>query len=199
MEKVPFEIIEIRASLSMNGYGLDIFLKADAQIKMNFHDSDQYYRAKKAGDNLSLLKLIFREQINNVIKNNPEHYYKYSMCEEFNELWNNLITSEESDSPFIYNDAMELLRACAAEKDIEFDGYFNQRLQDAADTIINFDKDYFEDADRRNLYVFLSAMVDEEIFQNLKTVYAHLDKSKLTRQSLKGEIEFLTKEKGISF
>ena len=37
---------------------------------------------------------------------------------------------------------------------------------------MNFDEDYFENRDRKNLYVFLSALYDDEVFDYLQSAYA---------------------------
>ena len=47
--------------------------------------------------------------------------------------------------------------------------YFQERWEDAADTIVNFDEDYFENMDRINLYVFLSALYDNEAHDYLQS------------------------------
>jgi len=54
-------------------------------------------------------------------------------------------------------------------KGIEFNGYFQELWEDAADTIVNFDEDYFENRDRKNLYVFLSALYDNEAHDYLQS------------------------------
>ena len=110
-----------------------------------------------------------------------------------------------------YDDAMDLVRSCAIEKNIEFDGYFQQRWKDSADTIINFDEEYFEDPDRRDLYVFLSAMVDDQIFSFVQKVFEFFqDRSfdengelipieQVTKEFVEDKIDYLTKEKGVKF
>ena len=77
-----------------------------------------------------------------------------------------------SIAEFGLNDCMDLLHGFAQEKGIEFDGYFQERWEVAADTIVNFDEDYFENRDRKNLYVFLSALYDDEVFDYLQNAYA---------------------------
>lgn len=94
---------------------------------------------------------------------------------------------------------MDLIRSCADEKDIEFDGYFKQRWKDSADTIVSFDEEYFDDPDRTELYVFLSAMVDEEIFSFLNQVYFFYEHRDLTKEIVQDKIEYLTKIKGVRF
>ena len=101
-------------------------------------------------------------------------------------------------------ESMELVHSCAVEKGIQFDGYFTQRWKDAADTIVSFDEDYFDDPDKRDLYVYLSAMVDDEIFGFLNSVYmtfeyTGFDRPPLTKEILEQKIHYLTKEKGVRF
>lgn len=120
-------------------------------------------------------------------------------CELFDLLWEEIKNSEEKGSKYIYNDSMNILRSCANEKKIEFDGYFQSRWEDSANTIINFDEDYFDDEDRRDLYVFLSALVDEEIFLNLKKIIRFTQQIEITKEFLNEKILFLTKTKGVKF
>ena len=71
------------------------------------------------------------------------------ILELFKEYWAN----EPLEVTSYLNDCMDLLHGFAQEKGIEFDGYFQERWEVAADTIVNFDEDYFENRDRKNLYV----------------------------------------------
>lgn len=98
-----------------------------------------------------------------------------------------------------YLESMDLIRSCAIGKNIEFDGYFIQRWKESADTIINFDEEYFDDPDKTELYVFLSAAIDKDIFEFLQIVYQNILKLRLTKELVHEKIEFLTKEKGIKF
>lgn len=197
MQKTLFDIAEIRVTKSsMKGFGLDIILKANIQLKSIFHDEKQYNEAVKAHGNLTKLKVIFAEFINNVIKNNPGYEYSYSTCELFDSSFKMILEDPADDQ---YPESMDLIRSCAVEKNIEFDGYFHQRWKESADTIINFDEEYFDDPDKIELYVFLSASVDEEIFEFLQVVYQNIFKLDLTREMILEKIEFLTKEKRIRF
>lgn len=103
------------------------------------------------------------------------------------------------DPDYTYCDTMDLIRSCAIEKDIEFDGYFKQRWKDSADTIVNFDEEYFDDPERTELYVYLSALVDEEIFSFLKQVYLFYEQRNLTKEIVQDKIEYFTKIKGVRF
>lgn len=97
-----------------------------------------------------------------------------------------------------YNDSMELLRGVADEKEIEFDEYYRTRWNDSVDTIVSFDDVYFDDPDKRNLYVFLSAKVDDEIFTSLNFVWENYHHEQLTNEILDSEIQKLL-EKGTRF
>lgn len=97
-----------------------------------------------------------------------------------------------------YNDAMELIRGTADEKEIEFDEYFRTRWKDSADTIVSFNELYFSDTDRRDLYVFLSAQVDDDIFEYLSYVWNIVNKENITPEILKDQVQKLI-NKGIRF
>ena len=196
-KKTPFIIIDIRATVSsMDGFGLDIYLKDGLQLKSKFHNVDQYEAAVKAKGNLTKLKKIFREFINNYIKNSRTYYYFYSNCELFNGSFSEILQDPIEDQ---YPEAMDLIRSCAVEKNIEFDGYFQRRWEESADSIINFNEDYFDDPERTELYVHLSASEDDEIFEFLQMVYDKLFSIEITHETVFDRIKFLTKEKGVKF
>ncbi|QDP86751.1 hypothetical protein FNJ88_14190 (plasmid) [Chryseobacterium sp. SNU WT5] len=196
MVKINFIISDILVSKSsMDGYGLDIFLKDGPQLKTKFHDQNLFHAAKEAKGNLFRLKYLFSEQIQN-LNNNPQYYYSLTNCELFDISFGHILEDPNDD---IYAESMDLIRSCADEKDIEFDGYFKQRWKDSADTIVSFDEEYFDDPDRTELYVFLSAMVDEEIFSFLNQVYFFYEHRDLTKEIVQDKIEYLTKIKGVRF
>lgn len=97
-----------------------------------------------------------------------------------------------------YNDSMELLRGVADEKEIEFDEYYKTRRKDSVDTIVSFDEIYFDDPDKRNLYVFLSAKVYNDIFTSLNFLWENYYDEQLTNEILDDEIQKLL-EKGTRF
>ena len=197
MEKINFIISDILVSKSsMDGYGLDIFLKDGPQLKTKFHDQNLFHAAKEAKGNLFRLKYLFSEQIQNVLKNNPQYYYSLTNCELFDISFGHIL---EDPNEYIYAESMDLIRSCADEKGIEFDGYFKQRWKDSADTIVSFYEEYFDDPDRTELYVFLSAMVDEEIFSFLNQVYYFYEHKDITKELVQDKIEYLTKIKGVRF
>lgn len=57
------------------------------------------------------------------------------------------------------------------------------------DTIINFDEEYFDDLKRIELYVYLSAAVDREIYFFLEHLQNELFNAELTPQLIKDKIE----------
>lgn len=180
----------------MDGYGLDIFLKHGPQLKTKFHDDNLYRAAKEANGNLFQLKYLFSEQIQNILKENPQYYYSLSNCELFDISFGHIL---EDPNDNIYAESMDLIRSCADEKGIEFDDYFKQRWKESADTIINFDEEYFDDPNRIELYVYLSAMVDDEIFNFLNQVYHFFEKKDITKKIIQDKIDYLTKVKGVRF
>lgn len=97
-----------------------------------------------------------------------------------------------------YNDSMELLRGVANEKKIEFDEYYNTRWANSADTIVDFNELYFDDPDKRDLYVLLSAQVDVDIFSYLEYVWSNYYHEKLTMAIVKSKAEELI-SKGTKF
>lgn len=114
------------------------------------------------------------------------------------QLLGNYIEEDPDDMQNFYEDSMNLIRGAAADKNIEFDGYFRERWEISADTIFEFDEEYFEDVDRRDLYVLLSALVDKDIFDYLDYVWHHVYNVKLSEEIITEKIDKL-KEKGIKF
>lgn len=119
-----------------------------------------------------------------------------SNCELFDVCFSHIL---EDPHDQIYNQAMDLIKSCADEKGIEFDGYFSQRWKDSAHTIVSFDEEYFDNPDRIELYVHLSAMIDEQIFGFLNEVYDFFEQKPITRQIIQDKVHYLTKIKGVTF
>ena len=63
---------------------------------------------------------------------------------------------------------------------------------------MNFDEDYFENRDRKNLYVFLSALYDDEVFDYLQNAYAIAKLEAPTKEWVKLQVDSLT-DKGLRF
>ncbi|CAA7392550.1 hypothetical protein [Chryseobacterium fistulae] len=108
-----------------------------------------------------------------------------------------LIDSADDLNEF-YSDSMELLRGVADEKEIEFDEYYRTKWGNSADTLISFDEIYFSDSDKRDLYVFLSAQVDDDIYTYLDYVWNSVYHEKLSNEILKEKVQDIVK-KGVKF
>lgn len=108
-----------------------------------------------------------------------------------------LIDSADDLNEF-YSDSMELLRGVADEKEIEFDEYYRTKWANSADTLVCFDEIYFSDSDKRDLYVFLSAQVDDDIYTYLDYVWNSIYHEKLSNEILKDKIQDIIK-KGVKF
>ena len=63
---------------------------------------------------------------------------------------------------------------------------------------MNFDEDYFENRDRKNLYVFLSALYDDEVFDYLQSAYTIAKFEAPTNEWVKLQVDALI-AKGVRF
>ncbi|PTT35934.1 hypothetical protein DBR28_11660 [Chryseobacterium sp. HMWF028] len=95
-------------------------------------------------------------------------------------------------------DAMDLVHGEAQRKKHEFDGYFQTKWEDASETITQFNVHYFNNTDIKWLYVYLSAMIDDDILGYLDDVYEVISKPTLSREKIQLEINKLI-EKGTRF
>lgn len=95
-------------------------------------------------------------------------------------------------------DAFSLIHGEAQRKGHEFDEYFQKKWEDAANTITQFNEHYFDNEDRIALYVFLSAMIDDEILSFLDDAYEIICQPPLSREKIQLEINKLI-EKGTRF
>lgn len=105
---------------------------------------------------------------------------------------------ELNDLKSYFEDCYSFIVGEADRKGIEFDGYLREKWEQSADTIINFDEDYFDDMERKKLYVYLSSLYDEEIYGYLKQAY----EVGLQEPPTKTEIEKRIKDliaKGVNF
>ena len=133
-----------------------------------------------------------------------ETSHQLSDAEMFDINFGHILEDIGDNKEEIHRDTMELIRDAAVQKNIEFDGYFTERWKESADTIVNFDEDYFDDPDKRDLYVYLAAMVDDEIFGFVNQYHRAIEQSgfdrvDLTKEELQKRIDHLTKEKGVRF
>ncbi|WP_073336954.1 hypothetical protein [Chryseobacterium carnipullorum] len=109
------------------------------------------------------------------------------------------ITMDMAEDPEgVYNDVMELIREEAIEKEIEYDGYYRIKWEEEAENVMTFDKDYFENKDRRDLYIFKSALDDKEIFHLLHYIWNLAKGEDLNENILHREI-YTLQEKGVKF
>lgn len=97
-----------------------------------------------------------------------------------------------------FNDCYSLIVGEADKKGIEFDGYLREKWEESADTIIHFDEEYFEDINRKKLYVYLSSLYDEEIYSYLCDAYNIALQQEPSKIELQKRIESLIKN-GVNF
>lgn len=109
-----------------------------------------------------------------------------------------LYEDDREDIERYLTDVFGLLHEDAANRGIEFDGYFNTKWSQSADTIVNFDEEYFADLDRRNLYVYKAAETDPEILLLLQEAYRLATLKVPAINDIHREI-FELEEKGVSF
>lgn len=103
-----------------------------------------------------------------------------------------------ADIPGFFDDAMELIRSEAIERNIVFDGYFREKWKIEAEHVMTFDSAYFEDKEKRNLYVYLSALNNHDIYEMVEYIWPIVFDEDLTENFLHREIYFL-QEKGVKF
>lgn len=96
------------------------------------------------------------------------------------------------------DDAFGLLHYEAQERGIEFNGYFQSKWEASANTVFNFDENYFADLDRRNLYVYKAAEIDSELFELFQEVYRIAQLPIPTMKDIARET-FWLEEKGVHF
>jgi hypothetical protein len=98
----------------------------------------------------------------------------------------------------LYDHAVELLQYAAVQKNIEFDGYFRTKWEIEEDHPMTFGEEYFENENRSELYVYLAADANKEIYKCLEYAYNLTHKIKLSKKVLYQEIQSL-KDRGITF
>lgn len=98
----------------------------------------------------------------------------------------------------LYDDMIGFIQYQANEKKIEFDGFFRSKWEIEAEHPMTFDEKYFEDENRSELYVYLAAERDEEVFSWLEYAWNLTHEEKLTEDILHREIYNL-REKGVGF
>jgi hypothetical protein len=109
-----------------------------------------------------------------------------------------LLLKDIKDMDEFYNNAIGLTQYEAVQKNIEFDGFFREKFEIAAEHPLSFDEEYFENEERSELYVFLSAIVDPEIFEAVNFIWLTVRGQIVSEDILQQEIEKLKKE-GVKF
>lgn len=110
----------------------------------------------------------------------------------------NITLDIAEDPEGVYQNVMELIRTEAIEKEIEYDGYYRHKWEEEAENVMTFDKEYFEDKDRRDLYIFMAALEDQEIFHLLYNIW-NLSKSEDLNENILHREIYNLKEKGVKF
>ena len=101
--------------------------------------------------------------------------------------------NDPADMERYWEDAFGLIQEAADNKGIEFDGYLQEKWEDSAATITQFNEYYFEDKNRIKLYVYLSALYDKEIMGHLKDAYYVVSLPEPTEEDVIAEIDALIK------
>lgn len=101
--------------------------------------------------------------------------------------------NDPTDMKRYWEDAFGLIQEAADKKGIEFDGYLHEKWEDAAENITQFNEYYFEDENRIKLYVYLSALYNEEIMNHLKDAYKVASLPEPTEVDIKAEVDALIK------
>lgn len=104
----------------------------------------------------------------------------------------------QSNAENLFDEAIALLQYAAVQKNIEFDGYFRTKWEIEEDHPMTFGDEYFENENRSELYVYLAADADDEIYEGLEYIYNLTHPQKLSKDVLHQEIYSL-KEKGVTF
>lgn len=108
------------------------------------------------------------------------------------------IASKVNEEPDIYETMIGFIQYQANQKGIEFDGFFRTKWEIAADHPMTFDDEYFENENRSELYVYLAAEKDKNVFSWLEYAWNITHDEKLTENILHREI-YLLKENGTKF
>lgn len=114
------------------------------------------------------------------------------------QVLHNLAMDAADDPEGFYESAIGLIQYEAVQKNIQFDDYFKTKWEIAAEHPVTFDEAYFENEQRSELYVYLAALIDKEIFNYLEYSWNLIMDEKLTENVLHREI-YLLKEQGVKF
>lgn len=98
----------------------------------------------------------------------------------------------------LFKNGIGLIQYFAVEKNIEFDGYFRAKWEIEAEHPMTFDEEYFENKKRSELFVFLAAEADKEVYECLQYVYNLTHHESLSEDILHREI-YVIRESGVKF
>jgi len=104
----------------------------------------------------------------------------------------------EAPNEMSFGDMVGFIQYQTNQKGIEFDGYFRTKLKNAADHPLSFDEEYFTEENRSDLYVFLAAEQDSDVFSWLEFAWNLTHDEQFTENILHREI-YLLQEKGVKF
>ncbi|MCW3170657.1 hypothetical protein OMO38_19175 [Chryseobacterium sp. 09-1422] len=98
----------------------------------------------------------------------------------------------------LYRNGIGVIQHFAVEKKIEFDGYFLKKWEIEAEHPVSFNEEYFENENRSELFVFLAAEADIEIYECLEYLYNFTHAESLSKHLLYKKIYEL-REQGVRF
>jgi hypothetical protein len=98
----------------------------------------------------------------------------------------------------LYENGIGVIQYFAVEKKIEFDGYFLRKWEIEAEHPMSFNEEYFENENRNELFIFLAAEADIEIYECLEYLYSHTHAESLSKHLLYKKIYEL-REQGVKF
>lgn len=121
-----------------------------------------------------------KEEVLNQIKEIESDYEEFKEDGKFTSIY-----SRDS----VFNNASWILQEFAEEKKMEYVGYFRTKYEKNAE-FLRIQTHPFLDSqtEKRNLYVFMSAQDDQEIFECLEYVYNITHDEALNENVLKKEI-----------
>lgn len=114
------------------------------------------------------------------------------------EILENLAMDAPDDIVDFYETSIGVIQSEVVDRKIEFDGYFRSKWEIESNNLMSFDSEYFENKERQELYVFLAALLDKDIFNYLHYVWKLAKSEELTEKILNREI-YLLNEKGVKF
>ena len=97
-----------------------------------------------------------------------------------------------------FNDCFSFIVGEADSRGIEFEGYFKSKWEDSANTIYEFDDEYFDNIDRKKLFVYSSCLYNQDIFNILKDAYEVVEINPPNEHEIREEVKKLL-DAGIDF